>query len=321
MQTLIGEAEQTSARGKLFLRRRALDQTETTVDVTTYDGVQARVNGGVEVEQGRYPYLAVLFQRTVWGSLEQVCGGALIAPKVILTASHCLDYVDVAWLGVHDYTNVQGTSYEQYAISSKRKVKCPNYDPNTEDNDFALLFLDKPSSFAPVEFNTNSSVPGINQQVTVIGWGKTESGVLSNVPLEATVTALSQTDCAARYNAQALVTDTMLCASGGSERDSCQGDSGGPLIIVGQDATEDILVGLVSWGFECSDSRYPGVYSRVSAAISWLQGSAPEAFSRRDSSSTSDTDSTIAPQTCTEEPTNCWNFALWKWCDYETICN
>lgn len=43
------------------------------------------------------------------------------------------------------------------------------------------------------------------------------------------------------------ITDSMLCAAR-SGKDSCQGDSGGPLIIAGSNATEDVQIGVVSWG-------------------------------------------------------------------------
>jgi hypothetical protein len=83
---------------------------------------------------------------------------------------------------------------------------------------------------------------------------------------------------------EGIVGDTMLCAFGdGSSTslgdntisDACQGDSGGPLVqtnTLGSDGgesnndyTTDVLVGLVSWGFSCADSNFPGVYSRMSA--------------------------------------------------------
>lgn len=49
----------------------------------------------------------------------------------------------------------------------------------------------------------------------------------------------------------------MFCASGG-DKDACQGDSGGPLM------QDNILIGIVSWGVECGDPKYPGVYSKLS---------------------------------------------------------
>ncbi len=52
--------------------------------------------------------------------------------------------------------------------------------------------------------------------------------------------------------------------------DTCYGDSGGPLIIPGEDSTEDIQIGVVSWGIDCSGG-YPGVFSRVSTAYDWIR--------------------------------------------------
>lgn len=45
----------------------------------------------------------------------------------------------------------------------------------------------------------------------------------------------------------------MFCA-GAEGQDSCGGDSGAPATSDGK------LVGIVSWGFGCARSTYPGVY-------------------------------------------------------------
>ncbi len=44
--------------------------------------------------------------------------------------------------------------------------------------------------------------------------------------------------------------------------------SGGPLITT---ESEDLLVGVVSWGYGCAIEDSPGVYSRVSTAYDWIQ--------------------------------------------------
>jgi secreted trypsin-like serine protease len=54
----------------------------------------------------------------------------------------------------------------------------------------------------------------------------------------------------------------MLCARE-ENADACQGDSGGPLY----DKTNNVLVGVVSWGNGCALKEYPGVYSRVSIGV------------------------------------------------------
>ena len=43
-----------------------------------------------------------------------------------------------------------------------------------------------------------------------------------------------------------------------------QGDSGGPLY----DDDNNVLVGVISWGYECASPSYPGVYTQVSTVVS-----------------------------------------------------
>lgn len=59
----------------------------------------------------------------------------------------------------------------------------------------------------------------------------------------------------------------MLCASGTLDgTDACQGDSGGPLV------SNDLLIGLVSWGVGCAKPNTSGVYSNVPYFDEWIEG-------------------------------------------------
>jgi len=48
-----------------------------------------------------------------------------------------------------------------------------------------------------------------------------------------------------------------------------QGDSGGPMVC--GDTGEPYLCGIVSWGRGCARPGYPGVYTKVSHFIEWIQ--------------------------------------------------
>lgn len=67
----------------------------------------------------------------------------------------------------------------------------------------------------------------------------------------------------------------MLCAgdtrSGGNQdlHDACQGDSGGPLVcMINKHMT---LVGIISWGIGCGQKDVPGIYTKVTNYLDWIQ--------------------------------------------------
>ena len=79
-------------------------------------------------------------------------------------------------------------------------------------------------------------------------------------------------DCVKDYAAHnATITAAMLCASGKSAAgitDACYGDSGGPLVCKEDDRY--VVRGITSWGLGCASEKFPGVYSRVTKALSWI---------------------------------------------------
>ena len=94
--------------------------------------------------------------------------------------------------------------------------------------------------------------------VTVIGMGTLSSGGSTPSAMqEVTVDYITNADCCAKYSYSCNeITDRMLCAARPGQ-DSCQGDSGGPLFVdLGNGKYKQ--VGVVSWGYGCADSNYPG---------------------------------------------------------------
>jgi secreted trypsin-like serine protease len=72
---------------------------------------------------------------------------------------------------------------------------------------------------------------------------------------------------------------TQMCASGETSSrqtiDACQGDSGGPIQIKQISSVNNenyyIVVGVTSFGASCGSS-IPGVYTRVSEYLDWIEG-------------------------------------------------
>lgn len=229
--------------------------------------------GGSRVEQGDFPYFVEM------GG----CGGALIAPEVVLFAAHCGDYKSKQVV-VSSYK--KGSPYYGGKIRYCDEWKAhPKWSENVEgeiNNDFALCKLDQPvtvdETSVKLEWNDELSVPSDNDELVVIGQGaigfqERETEFLNSV----TVSYIPNDECNGEIMYNGLVTDAMLCAGyadGG--KDSCQGDSGGPLVkrVTQDDGTNiDHHVGVVSWGFGCAFPNQPGVYARTSAAKSFIEES------------------------------------------------
>ena len=235
--------------------------------------LRTRIIGGDETIEDRYAYAVSLFD-----SYGHFCGGSLIAEDVVLSAAHCDSHGEGnynAVVGRHAHDDNDGQE-----LSVKTALPHPDYDDDTTDNDFMLIFLNESANNNEfVRLNTDEATPETGAAVTVMGWGDidpSDEQELSSELMEVDVNVITNEECDmsdgefGSYEDQ--ITSNMLCAreEGGGE-DSCQGDSGGPLVIKGADASEDLQVGVVSWGIGCASEDYPGVYARVSAQYDWIK--------------------------------------------------
>ncbi|ETV71555.1 hypothetical protein H257_13219 [Aphanomyces astaci] len=221
---------------------------------------QQEIVGGTEAAIGQHLYVTG-YRRTETGAAS--CGSSLIAPNVVLTAAHCIGSLNFVSIGSHYRSGTK----DGERIKVKQAIKHPKYNAATTSHDFAILILEKPSKFPPVEVSFDTVAPGT--PTIVRGWGRTSSGgVTSEVLLEVGVDSISNDQCAKLLTGY-TVNEAMLCAGGKLGEDSCQGDSGGPLTVETNGTAK--LVGVVSWGIGCAQQDKPGVYSRISIARDFIE--------------------------------------------------
>ena len=207
----------------------------------------------------KYPFMVSLQSSGFFGG--HFCGGSLVREDWVITAAHCVQGsspsgIDVV-AGLHNINGTQGNRTRDVV----EIIIHPQYSGGSLDNDYALLRLDEPiTEFEPIKLCTDTSHDEEPYISTTMGWGATSSGGgSSNFLLEVDVPL--DNSCGDYSNSS--ITNNMVCAgfsSGGY--DSCQGDSGGPLIMTNSDGEYE-LIGIVSWGYGCAESQYPGVYSRI----------------------------------------------------------
>ncbi|XP_068231880.1 transmembrane protease serine 9-like [Palaemon carinicauda] len=235
-----------------------------------------RIVGGVSTRVHEYPWQVGL---TIRYLKRPFCGGSIISDEWVLTAAHCVRGSTasnlIVIIGEHNW----GTTSETSQMSRKNVILIiihPNYDTRNQNNDIALLQLATPIAFssdnkiAPVCLPKKQN-PYEHVDAIVTGWGTTASGGKQTYELhEVVVPTISNSECRKSYGN--YITGNMICAGlleGG--KDSCQGDSGGPM-VTGSDSAGNVMIqiGVVSWGYGCGYSNYPGVYTRVANYISWI---------------------------------------------------
>lgn len=228
-----------------------------------------RIIGGTPVAPGRFPYLVSLRD----SQDRHFCGGSLIAPRVVLTAAHCLDQTDSTLRNPKVYVGRFFLDKPESGYSTSRcqtSIVHPGWSFTTGLNDIALCILPAAINQTTVTL-ARTLLQDANVGLTVMGWGSTAEGSGNNQELLATTVYLTgDRACNATFSGQ-IRAPQQLCAGlplGGA--DACQGDSGGPLVVIGNSSRGDLQHGIVSWGRGCGEAGVPGVYTRVSQYINWI---------------------------------------------------
>ena len=244
--------------------------------------------GGTEVDALRqYPWQMSLSTGYMGIFFQHRCGASLISEKWALSAAHCLQnlkdeaelYVMGGFLDINEKDTAQITKVEAH-FSHEYFV------PRLYEQDIAVLRLATPIVYTPSLLPVCLPKPSLSRQedysqylgqkATLTGWGRQwDDGPLSPQLEMVELPIISNNMCMGWYNSsgsrQFIPENTFLCAGfeeGGM--DACNGDSGGPLVVKRADGRAE-LTGVVSWGIGCGKPGRPGVYTRVSQFVPWIE--------------------------------------------------
>jgi len=244
--------------------------------------------GGTVAGLEQYPYYV---------HLSNGCGGSLIAPKVVLTAAHCIDgpggtdNID-AFVGATVYMSVKNGAVRQPCVQWKIHKDWTAEELDEDSNlkpgtgvyggyDFALCELDNPvnidDSDVFLELNKDPGFPSEDADdvmTEAMGMGAIELSIdnveYPEVLMRTDLLLLDNATCKARISN--FDEATMMCTHSDNSS-KCYGDSGGPVVVASPSSggrTKHTQIGAVSYGNPpyCYDLN---VEARVSSGIDWIR--------------------------------------------------
>lgn len=244
----------------------------------------SRVVGGIPAEVGDWPWIAALGYDTKRSmqSIKWLCGGSLVSSKHVITAGHCVyNRPDLILVRLGDLDLFSNTdNVNPLDIFIEKSNLHPEYSATTYTNDIAVLKLKEAISFSPLihpiclPLQDNIRKRDFTRTFPFIaGWGSIYfNGPSSSHLQELQIPIVDTFQCQKAFKQfkTAVIDERIICAGyarGG--KDACQGDSGGPLMF--PQSTTFYLIGIVSFGFRCAEPGFPGVYTRITSFLDFIQ--------------------------------------------------
>lgn len=243
-----------------------------------------KIIGGQFTTIENQPWFAAIYRKHRGGSVTYVCGGSLISPCWVVSATHCF----INYQKKEDYIVYLGRSKLNSITPGEMKFRVEklilheDYSADTlaHHNDIALLKISSSSGQCALPSRSIQTIClppmygdarfGTGCELTGFGKENTTDYLYPEQLKMTTVKLVSYQDCQQPHYYGSEVTTKMLCAADPKwETDSCQGDSGGPLVCSIQN--RQTLTGIVSWGSGCAMKDKPGVYTRVSRFLLWIR--------------------------------------------------
>jgi trypsin len=240
------------------------------------------VIGGHNASISQYPALAYI--EGVQATAGYACTGTVVAPRVVLTAGHCVEDIESSSIvapneiavatGVSNLTKIPRANISEVV----QVLAYPNFDPTKLQGDAGLLILAAPVAAPPIALATSADAAlyEAGDPLTIAGWGidNRTTGHAPNQLQAAEVPVEEAARCKRGTKRFYPFFDPtrQVCALDipGFKITTCHGDSGGPAIATNP-AGVPVEIGVTSLGDGSCNPSSPGVFTRVDQISTWVQ--------------------------------------------------
>ncbi|XP_061446252.1 serine protease 33-like isoform X1 [Rhineura floridana] len=270
----------------LLLSLRGAKNTSSQRDCGWPQMFSPRIIGGKKADEGEWPWQASIRKNRI-----HMCGGSLISSQWVVTAAHCFE----GRLNLPEF-RVNLGEYElpkpaptMVSSAVSQIIVHPSYAGEGLSADIALMQLKEAVNFSrtilPVCLPSTSDPDTfpVGMVCWVTGWGliSADGYFIARSLQELEVPILGVEECDQMFHEDSNGTETvpqghrliykdMICAGyPDGKKDTCQGDSGGPLVCKQNGIW--FLAGVVSFGLDCAKPKRPGIHTRVTSYLDWIQ--------------------------------------------------
>ncbi len=245
------------------------------------EGAAPRVIGGKAAARGELPSLAFIYYILSGDKTVTDCTGTVVAPRLVLTAAHCVHPVS-SHFEIERFRVIVGdvklTGPDRRTLGVARAVRYPGYVRETGRGDVGLLELSEPAG-VPAMLLASRRFWSPGDEGEVAGWGQVglRQRDLTYLLHRATLTVTGRGECRATGGGTG-----QLCAidAARAKATPCFGDSGGPLLMRRPGDRKLVEIAVVHGSDAPCNPSHPTIFTSTVPIAHWVRARVRESRER-----------------------------------------